>query len=108
MLLELSVIAILLIVSILVCTGFTKPAFSPGSMENNTTANSTGRTEPSTTETTEPGPTWNTYPADRQLLAQQYFVYDCKADKFLITSGQASERIYPASITKLFTAYVAM
>ena len=59
MLLELSVI-----VSILVCTGFTKPAFSPGSIENNTTANSTGRTEPSTTETTEPGPTWNTYPAD--------------------------------------------
>ena len=108
MLLELSVIAILLVVAIFVCATLTKPAFSPGSMENNTTANSTGRTEPSTTETTEPGPTWNTYPADRQLLAQQYFVYDCKADKFLITSGQASERIYPASITKLFTAYVAM
>lgn len=108
MLLELSVIAILLVVAIFVCATLTKPAFSPGSMENNTAANSTGRTEPSTTETTEPGPTWNTYPADRQLLAQQYFVYDCKADKFLVTSGQASERIYPASITKLFTAYVAM
>ena len=108
MLLELSVIAILLIVSILVCAGLTKPAFSPDSVQNSTTASSTGRTEPSTSETTEPGPTWNTYPADRQLLAQQYFVYDCKADQFLVSSGQSSERIYPASITKLFTAYVAM
>ena len=44
----------------------------------------------------------------RQLLCQQYFVYDCKAGSFLVSSGESTERIYPASITKLFTAYVAM
>ncbi len=77
-------------------------------------------TEP-TTPTTEPSipatdptfpedfvPTWNTYPDDRQLGAKQYFVYDCKSEQYLIISGQQTGRIYPASITKLFTAYVAL
>ena len=38
-------------------------------------------TEPpvSTVETTEPDVPWQTQPADRQLLAKQYFVYDCEA-----------------------------
>jgi len=55
-----------------------------------------------------PEPTWMTLPEDRQLLAQQYFVYDCKEESFGVLSGMENERIYPASITKLFTAYVAM
>ena len=53
-------------------------------------------------------PTWNTYPKDRVLFAQQYFVYDCKTDSFLNASGDANTQVYPASITKLFTAHVAM
>lgn len=53
-------------------------------------------------------PTWKTYPASRQLLAQQYFVYDCRANAFLTLSGTEDERIWPASVTKLFTAYVAL
>ena len=60
------------------------------------------------TETTEPAPTWNTYPKDRELFAKQHFVYDCKADTFLDSSSDATTQVYPASITKLFTAYVAM
>ena len=83
-----------------------EPAISAGDLSMDTTAS---YTETLVTQQTEvPGPTWNVYPEDRQLLAQQYFVYDCKENTFLITSGQAEERIYPASITKLFTAYVAM
>ncbi len=58
-------------------------------------------------ETTQPGPTWPTYPADRELLCQQYFVYDVSLGAFVKASGGPSERVYPASITKLFTAYVA-
>ena len=53
-------------------------------------------------------PTWKTYPDTRALLAQQYFVYDCNTGTFLISSGTEEERIYPASVTKLFTAYVAL
>ena len=59
------------------------------------------------TEPTEPAPTWMTFPADRQLTARQYFVFDCEIGEFLTISGPENERIYPASITKLFTAYVA-
>ena len=56
----------------------------------------------------EPAITWMTLPADRQLTAQQYFVYDCQTQKFLTASGEMDQTVYPASVTKLFTAYVAM
>ncbi len=98
-------LAVLVVITIINCATTTKPTFSPEDMQTSAPTETTG--EP-TTETTEPAPTWNTYPADRQLLARQYFVYDCNTDAFLVISGQKTERIYPASITKLFTAYVAM
>lgn len=52
-------------------------------------------------------PQWMTFPADRALTAKQYFVYDCQADDFVKTSGDTAQQVYPASITKLFSAYVA-
>lgn len=52
--------------------------------------------------------TWMTPGADRALTAQQYFVYDCDKRDFATISGTEEERIYPASVTKLFTAYVAL
>lgn len=111
-LLELGVLALLLIAAIIVCCTFPRPAFAPDDLAGNvqeSTGDATGNaTENVTTAPTDFIPTWSTYPADRQLLCQQYFVYDCKADTFLVSSGEATERIYPASITKLFTAYVAM
>ncbi len=57
---------------------------------------------------TETSPVWLTFPADRALTAKQYFVYDCEAATFLTASAGSGERIYPASITKIFTAYVAL
>ena len=63
-----------------------------------------------TTEETEPTETvapWMTFPADRALTAPQYFVYDCQAGEFVKVSGDTDQKVYPASITKLFTAYVA-
>ena len=56
----------------------------------------------------ETTPAWMTFPADRALTAQQYFVYDCETGTFLNASGEPGEKVYPASITKLFTAYVAL
>lgn len=111
MLLEVAVLAILLAAAVIVCANFPAPAFAPGSLEKPTDPPTTSTTEPTVTPTTAPTefvPTWNTYPADRKLTAQQYFVYDCKANTFSVSSGQESTRVYPASITKLFTAYVAM
>lgn len=72
-----------------------------------TTAGTTaGTTAPP--ETTEPEPTWMTFPADRALTAKQYFVYSPDSGTFLTMSGSAGDRVYPASVTKLFTAYVAL
>ena len=69
-------------------------------------AESTGTQSPVQTEATEG--TWMTMPNDRQLTAQQYFVYDCEERQFLTISGAETEVIYPASVTKIFTAYVAL
>lgn len=67
-------------------------------------------TQPPETVQTEPPleAQWMTFPEDRELTAQQYFVYDCEKGAFSTISGAADERIYPASVTKLFTAYVAL
>ena len=67
-------------------------------------------TAPSTAETTEPLPVvdWMTLPADRAIAAAQYFVYDCETRQFITKSEDVSTKIYPASVTKLFTAYVAL
>lgn len=132
---ELLVLVVLLIVAVVVSNDQPAPAFSPENLESSTgpsvpvssdpTVPTTLPTEPSVptspgestaptaatdpvTEPTKLEVTWNTYPPDRELLASQYFVYDCKENQFLISSGQEKTRVYPASITKLFTAHVAM
>ena len=63
-----------------------------------------------TIETTEPIPVvdWMTLPAERAISAAQYFVYDCEAGQFVTKAEEVSTKIYPASVTKLFTAYVAL
>ena len=101
MLWEVAVLTILVIAAFVVLVTFPSPDLKAGISGDTTTA-----TGPLPTESDIP--TWNTYPDDRALLAQQYFVYDCKADSFLISSGDAATQVYPASITKLFTAHVAM
>lgn len=64
-------------------------------------------TQPTQTQQEE-APKWMTFPADRALTAQQYFVYDYSAGAFTVNSCGAGEKVYPASITKLFSAYVAL
>ena len=105
---EIGVLAVLAVIAVIVSITLNMPAFSPDSLQQPVTTAPTQATPAPTPPPTEPAPTWKTYPEDRQLLARQYFVYDCKAGSFLTISGKMDERIYPASITKLFTAYVAM
>ena len=52
--------------------------------------------------------TWATYPAERELTATKAFVYDCQREEFTYLLGDPQERIWPASITKLFSIHVAM
>lgn len=58
--------------------------------------------------TEEPEISWEIDLSNWQFTAQQYFVYSCDSGSFLNISGNLGDRIYPASITKLFTAYVAL
>ena len=113
MIIEIAVLIVLLIVAIAVCAKVAnnEPAQEPPESSPNAEQTTTEPSEEETTvpeETTEPGPTWMTVPAGRQLLAQQYFVYDVNNDTFVTSSASPDERVWPASVTKLFTAYVAM
>jgi len=43
-----------------------------------------------------------------ELTARHAFVYDCKSGQLRFTLGDMRQQIAPASLTKLFTAYVAL
>lgn len=68
--------------------------------------------EPTETEPTEPAPTEVpiklTFSEDFSLESREYFVYDCAEENLMACSDTLDEKIWPASITKLFTAYVAL
>lgn len=42
------------------------------------------------------------------MAAKNAFIYDCSTDTYLFTKGELTKKLYPASITKLFTAYLVL
>lgn len=109
---EALLLAVILVAAVVACVGISNGSFVPamsdalGSTPPDETQNTTQQT--TLPETTEAEPTWMTFPADRVLTAQQAFVYDCQSDTFSYLMGNQNDKVYPASITKLFTAYVAL
>ena len=99
------ILEILVLVALLIIA-----AALPGKQptQTQTPAQTTAPTTEPTTVQTAPPITWKTYPATRELTAKQYFVYDLANKDYQTISGAGEERIYPASVTKLFTAYVAL
>lgn len=51
---------------------------------------------------------WTPILAGRKMTANSWFIYDCQAQAFLTTSGDPEAPVFPASVTKLFAAYVAL
>lgn len=51
---------------------------------------------------------WTAVLSGRKLTARSWFIYDCAGKVFLSTSGDPEEAVFPASVTKLFAAYVAL
>lgn len=45
---------------------------------------------------------------DLELLSKYAVVYDVNSGKIIFTKGNANDRVYPASLTKLYTTYVAL
>ena len=67
--------------------------------------------EPEATEPPEPAQyqdRWTPILAGRKMTASSWFIYDCQAQAFLTTSGDPEAPVFPASVTKLFAAYVAL
>ncbi len=62
------------------------------------------------TEVTTPSqePHESTEASEIALNAQCAILYDCGNDNVVHIKGSLSDRIYPASITKLYTAYIAL
>lgn len=82
---------------------------TPPTTQQETTQATTEATTAATTqpvETTEPGPAW--LEPDFEITSSHIFVYDSAAQKIIFTRGDMQERIAPASLTKLFTAWVAL
>ena len=105
LIIEICVLVILVAVALATVVGISQGAFAPDTPD---VPETTVETIEETKETTEPAVTWATYPKDRKLTAQQAFVYDCQNSEFSYLLGEQADRVYPASITKLFTAYVAL
>ncbi len=104
---ELVILAVLLIIAFCLIAVLTGDGAQPAmSAEPEILPSQTEETIP--VEETEPEPTWMTFPQDRQITAKQYFVYDAIADEFVTISGEKNDPIYPASVTKLFTCFVAL
>ena len=77
---------------------------TPTTVETTPVATVPPTTAPAATEpSTQP-----TFPCPDDLTASHAFLYRCSDEDFLFLKGSMYDRIYPASITKLFTAYVAL
>lgn len=91
----------------------TKPS-RPGLFQKPTEAPTEPPTEPPTEAPTEPplvvevNEDWGNVLRDKEISARNYFVYDCNSGSFLLNSGTLTDKIFPASVTKLFSAYVAL
>ena len=105
---ELLTLVLLIVVAAVVFLNLMAPESQPETTEPTQPSQETQETtEPTVPEETEPEPTWMALPEDYELNGKQYFVFDCETGEFTTISGSTGERVYPASITKLFTGYVA-
>lgn len=85
----------------------THPTVAP-TLPEFTTTPSTVSTEPPTTAPPIPEAVQLTFGEDFSLLCRNYFIYQCGSDNLAAISGETDAQMYPASITKLFTAHVAL
>ncbi len=113
---EFAVVLLLLISTVFIRFGVLDSAAAPAPENPNLsteapTPQPPETTVPPTTETTEPEsqpPLKLTFGPDFNPGSLVYFVYDCSQDNVMAMSGDPGKKVYPASVTKIFTAYVAL
>lgn len=122
-------VLLLAVVGIFMFKELNRTPSAPQPTEHQQALNSTTPSEAPTEEPTVPQPTepeeteppeteppvvveleekWIPLLQGKELSAKQYFVYDCKSKSFLLCSDVQTQIVYPASITKLFSSYVAL
>ena len=91
------------------CTGETQTFENTKSPQQLETSAPTAATTEATTvpeETTEPQPVW--LEPDFSLASSHVFVYHTASDTMIFSKGELQGRIAPASLTKLYSAWVAL
>ncbi len=109
------VAALVFIGGLLLMFGLSAPQNTPAPTEPSQPAVEVMATEPPVTlppETdppvTEPEPPETTPLAQLELTAAAAYVYDTGENRFLYLGGKTQEKLAPASLTKLLTAYTAL
>ena len=64
--------------------------------------------QPQETATKQPVEKTTKSTGTQDLITQKYFVYDVREGEYLRKAGSETEKLYPASITKLLTTYVVL
>ncbi len=114
---ELAVVVLLLLATVFIRFGILNSTEEPALQSPGETTQAPlppRDTAPETTPPTETQPEETeppiklTFSEDFTLESRDYFVYDCSESNLMAISGELEEKVYPASITKLFTAYVAL
>ena len=119
-----AVLVTVLILSLATFAIATEPTTTETTAPAETAPETTPETVPETTPATEPEqtePEIQTYTVDTEsemyrvldalkdeLKSDQLMVYDATNDKMLYTYSNEGDKLYPASITKLFSAYVGL
>ena len=105
LIIEIVALTLVLALALGVCIRLAQP--EDATLET-TVTNTPAENTPDPTVPTEPEvPAWMELAETWSITSQQYFVYDTETDTFLTQVGDA-QRVYPASITKLMTALVAL
>lgn len=113
---EVAVLLVLVVVAICVRVGTNKEPQATQPPTPEATEVTDAPTDPPATEVmapteTEPAPTETpavTVPVEWNITARHYLVFDCEDESFLALSDSGNEKVYPASVTKLFSAFVAL
>jgi D-alanyl-D-alanine carboxypeptidase len=102
LMIEAGVLAVVVLIAIIVTVDLANKKDQHGPQLQQVVA-----TEPST-QAPETEPTWMEFPADREITAAQAFIFDCGELRLDTVKGAENDKLYPASVTKLLTAYVAL
>ncbi|MBQ7341524.1 MAG: D-alanyl-D-alanine carboxypeptidase, partial [Oscillospiraceae bacterium] len=105
LIIEITVFVLLIGLAVCALTGVFSPSDAPLETTE-TTAETVAQPVFEVVVSPKPKADWETFPG-RKLTCERFFVYDCETNTMMAQYGEDT-KLYPASITKLLTAYTAL